>query len=486
MIEFADLFRYNELFNDTLIETPGEYTIYLPVGSYLCLLAGGGGAGGQSGGGAGGAGGTSVLTKTKFNVKTRTKATLYVGAGGQIGSAGNGGANGTNGGRAGKGTDGGNTGVRGGGGGYPTYIKLDDSRYWVSQGGGGGGAGGNNGLYGRYQGGGGAGGGGGYYHFDGNSIINVPGQIGVGGWGGYYGGNAGPGKAGSTIYGTYLKSGNGGNGNGYAGGAGQSGSGASGGPGGGGSGNHSSAMGGGGGGGAPGVGGHGGAGGSGNNGGSSGSNHATTSKISYDYRGKQTTLGRGGATGVNGGNGWLYIFKYEAVTFSADNGGVTESVTETIDCGNLGTTGTVEVETQLYAWIGGLLNTLSPTPNVGDRAYNIDGTITDRTAQSCDGTNIVFAQDDSGGTISGTRSADADSVVLVEKEGLIPATIDYYEDNRFISESNRPSGKQLYPVEGTNEDQGLLTDTEMTNVDNGTISDYWYKGYNDDNGEIDG
>lgn len=182
----------------------------------------------------------------------------------------------------------------------------------------------------------------------------------------------------------------------------------------------------------------------------------------------------------------LYITKFEPVTFSADNGSVTESVTETIDCGNLGTPGTVEVETQLYAWVGGLLNTLSPTPNVGDRAYNIDGTITDRTVQSCDGTNIVFVQDGSGGTISGTRSADADSVVLVEKEGLIPATIDYYEDNRFISESNRPSGRQLYPVEGTNEDQGLLTDSEITNVDNGVISDYWYNGYNDDNGEIDG
>lgn len=329
-----------------LYENPGTYTVPLSPGKYAVLMRGGGGAGGTKGGGPGtpgngGAGGTSELVYTIVILTESANATIYVGAGGKTkANGGNGGNGGTVGSRYEGGITGGDgTNGCGGGGGYPTYIKIG-SAYYYATGGGGGGGGGGGARSGRYSGGAGGGGGGGFYRLDTTTgqIISVPGQPGAAGGRGYdYGVMAADGIAGNTTDFPTLSSGAGGNGNAddvRYGGAAASGGGASGGGGGNSSGNEGDAFGGGGGGGAGGsLDAGGGAGGQGRNKGGNGSNYHTTPTASTNYLGTTSNLGSGGGMNQNGYGGWLYIKRLTALEW--DLGLVTENTTETEDCGSV-------------------------------------------------------------------------------------------------------------------------------------------------------
>lgn len=247
---------YRLRWKDVFLNTPQDTTVRLPDGYYTIVIRGAGGAGGTQGsangstGGVGGCGGKGKIFSTTFFLQNTVYARAYVGAGGKTRpNGGNGGAGGTRGGRYDHGATGGDgTNACGGGGGFPSFLKIDSTLYFALGGGGGGGGGCGSGS-GRYSGGAGGGGGGGYYRLLSDTTIQaVNGQPGAGGGSGYdHPGWAG--IAGNTTDFPQITSGYGGTSN-YAGGGGASGGGASGGGGGYGSGNHSSAHGAGGGGGA--------------------------------------------------------------------------------------------------------------------------------------------------------------------------------------------------------------------------------------------
>ena len=322
---------YKEFSYSRLFETAGTYRLLLSPGTYVVLMSGGGGAGGSIGknlglaGGDGGAGGKGDRVVQNITVSESVLATVYVGAGGLTkANGGNGGNGGTSGSRNGGGITGGDSvNSCGGGGGYPTYIRLGTGQIIYANGGGGGGGGGC-GASGttRYSSPGGGGGGGGFYRINPTTwqIESVPGKPGGG-------------------------AGAGGNGNRTGGAAGAVGGGASGGGGGASSGNSSAAYGGGGGGGAGGTPDAGGGTGGGN--GNDAYNPHSTPTTAYDYNNNQTNLGRGGQgqtssqEATNGYNGWFYILKFQNGR-TVDLGGITDVVTETIDCGL--TTAAVETE----------------------------------------------------------------------------------------------------------------------------------------------
>lgn len=353
---------------DLLITVAGRTDVKLRPGKYVITMCGGGGAGGtrsMNSAGNGGAGARGDIQSATITITDTVVATVYVGAGGRTY------ANGGNGGRSddspaptGK-YRGNNIGGFGGGGGYPTYIKIGN-RYYFANGGGGGGGGGAPAYGGRYSAAGSGGGGGGYYRLDSTTgqIISVPGQLGARG-GGADDGAAAQGVAGNTTDFPGLASGRGGTGGYYKytrgpGGAGANGGGASGGGGGGGAGNHSSSHGGGGGGGAggsPDAGGGAAGYGAGYGWGpaTNAANHHTTPTPAVDYLGQPVTAGWGiGGYGQtadiaagNGADGWFYLTRVAAVAKEdfgfinetadeyRDYGNITDPVTETIDYGYL-------------------------------------------------------------------------------------------------------------------------------------------------------
>lgn len=347
---------YKEFSYSRLFETAGTYRLLLSPGTYVVLMSGGGGAGGSIGknlglaGGDGGAGGKGDRVVQNITVSESVLATVYVGAGGLTkANGGNGGNGGTSGSRNGGGITGGDSvNSCGGGGGYPTYIRLGTGQIIYANGGGGGGGGGC-GASGttRYSSPGGGGGGGGFYRINPTTlqIESVPGKPGGGaGAGNDNAGNPVAGQAGNADF-PDVYSGAGGNGNRTGGAAGAVGGGASGGGGGASSGNSSAAYGGGGGGGAGGTPDAGGGTGGGN--GNDAYNPHSTPTIAYDYNNNQTNLGCGGQgqtssqEATNGYNGWFYILKFQNGR-TVDLGGITDVVTETIDCGL--TTAAVETE----------------------------------------------------------------------------------------------------------------------------------------------
>lgn len=299
---------------DLLITVAGRTDVKLRPGKYVITMCGGGGAGGtrsMNSAGNGGAGARGDIQSATITITDTVVATVYVGAGGRTY------ANGGNGGRSddspaptGK-YRGNNIGGFGGGGGYPTYIKIGN-RYYFANGGADDGA--------AAQG------------VAGNTT-DFPGLAsGRGGTGGYYKYTRGPGGAGAN------------------------GGGASGGGGGGGAGNHSSSHGGGGGGGAggsPDAGG--GAAGYGWGPATNAANHHTTPTPAVDYLGQPVTAGWGiGGYGQtadiaagNGADGWFYLTRVAAVAKEdfgfinetadeyRDYGNITDPVTETIDYGYL-------------------------------------------------------------------------------------------------------------------------------------------------------
>lgn len=213
------LLQEQRRFTTQIWDVAGEYDLYLPQGTYLIEMTGGGGAGGNHssrhasvgtrayGSGWGGSGGNGrsgflYLTLQYPNLKP---IKLTVGAGGTLN--GNGGAGGTQ----GIGGDSwGSPGGAGGGGGHITMITYPDellrgfnapifnsgsdirvpthgdvktlhtnfgglvgpNAFYVNGGGGGGGGGGAR-LFGRYCTGSGGGGGGGYYELEQGTIETI-------------------------------------------------------------------------------------------------------------------------------------------------------------------------------------------------------------------------------------------------------------------------------------------------------------------------
>lgn len=313
MLLVRKLYLQDQLrFTEQVWETAGAYTVILPQGAYEVRLCGGGGAGGANGGGRtgeGGAGGAgapgSRITET-FTLSVPTTITLTVGAGG-LHEGGNGGVGGS------PGRYTGGAGGRGGGGGHASFVRVNGV-YYIANGGGGGGGGGGGNTGGRYTTGAGGGGGGGVY------IMNANGSTTT------YNGQAGA-SAGYDIFSDGVNGANGygpsayvagGGGNGYKGAAsvGGSGLGASGGSGGAGKDNDSDGW------RRPGGAGGGGCGGTTTAGGGGGglapgdaydspggnaTNAYTTPRESYNYKGEASSLGKGGAAGQAGNNGWVYI-----------------------------------------------------------------------------------------------------------------------------------------------------------------------------------
>ena len=292
-----------------------DETITLPFGTYQFVLRGAGGAGGTNGtnGGLGGAGGKGEITSFNLTCNEATVVNINVGAGGlTYVNGGNGGYSDDTPASSSHGLN--NLGGFGGGGGYPSYVKVGDT-YYVANGGGGGGGGGASANYGRYGLGASGGGGGGYYRLDTSTglIESVAGKLGARGGGqddGYTRGM--PGVDGNTTDFPNITSGRGGRGDAsglY--GAGATGGGASGGGGCAGNGNHSSAYGGGAGGGAGGsedAGG--GAGGNGYANGVAGSNHHTTptdTLAENQTYGINANYGIGGTNNVNGAQGCILV-----------------------------------------------------------------------------------------------------------------------------------------------------------------------------------
>lgn len=304
-------------FTDRVWKTAGDYSVYLPQGTYEYKVHGAGGSGGDDGGtvtysgGSGGAGGVGALATGSFVVTKPSYVFLHVGEKGLTK------ANGGNGGDGGYSAEN-NGGGAGGGGGKPSYIKVG-TEVIFALGGAGGGGGGGGAISGRYREAGGGGGGGGWYRFDVNTltVISVPGASG-GASGGDNDGEGKIGGAGNTVWFPMCYSGHGGGGGDSdggrtKGGAGNNGGGAGGGGGGAGSGNHSSAHSGAGGGGA---GGDYDAGGGKYGEGSKITDYITDAFIAHtiptsttDNEGNVQTSGWGvgGTPNTNGSDGWIYL-----------------------------------------------------------------------------------------------------------------------------------------------------------------------------------
>lgn len=343
---------YKEWTWSRLYEEPGTYEIALTPGVYTVMMRGAGGAGGNNGDGntgtygKGGAGGTAELVQETFTLSRAVVATVYVGAGGLTKSNG---GNGGDRGEPGWMSTGRYWGGAGGGGGFPTYLKIF-TRYILSAGGGGGGGGGGAGerSTSSHNSSAGGGGGGGYYRLERGVVTSVPGKKGATGAprsGSEYDGANG--TAGNTQDFPSLYSGAGGIGHGSISGSkgnGASGGGASGASGGSytlGSGYTSgtSGAGGGGAGGSTDAGGGTGGpaltGGQSDSRGSNASNPHTTPTLSTNYLGENSNLGRGGNPNENGYGGWLYITLVNTIPAPAiwDLGNINSSVVETTDCG---------------------------------------------------------------------------------------------------------------------------------------------------------
>lgn len=164
----------SQKFSDTLYSVPGTYSMLLLPGSYQFICRGAGGAGGDdlqtyvSGNG-----GKGDLVVHTVHLLEPTEVTIYVGEGGLPLAAGG------NGGERGDPTDATVPAANGGGGGYPSYIKVGNTFYGANGGGGGGGHGGGDGNPSRYSDGGSGGGGGGFYRLNSDgTITSVPGQKG--------------------------------------------------------------------------------------------------------------------------------------------------------------------------------------------------------------------------------------------------------------------------------------------------------------------
>lgn len=161
-------------FSKALYTEPGTYSILLTPGDYQFVVRGAGGAGGDyvqtynSG-----AGGKGDLQEYTVHLYEPTIVTVYVGSGGlPLAEGGNGGEKGDY-------TDATNQPEDGGGGGYPSYIKVGNTVYGANGGGGGGGFGGSDNNSSRYSDGGSGGGGGGFYRLNSDgTITSVPGQKG--------------------------------------------------------------------------------------------------------------------------------------------------------------------------------------------------------------------------------------------------------------------------------------------------------------------
>lgn len=174
------LLFYQNLFPKTFTAV-GTHSVVLVPGTYKFTLRGAGGGGGQGGYGAnnalwgeGGAGGKGELKTYTVTITQATVATVYIGEGGKTYAAGG------NGGAGGPHTDAPIDPGAGGGGGYPTFIKIGNTVYGALGGGGGGGAGGSDTSSTRYSDGGSGGGGGGFYRLSSNgTITSVPGQQGA-------------------------------------------------------------------------------------------------------------------------------------------------------------------------------------------------------------------------------------------------------------------------------------------------------------------
>lgn len=164
----------SQKFSDTLYSVPGTYSMLLLPGNYQFICRGAGGAGGDyvqtynSG-----AGGKGDLVVHNVLLVEPTEVTIYVGSGGlPLAEGGNGGEKGDH-------TDATNQPEDGGGGGYPSYIKVGNTVYGANGGGGGGGFGGSDNSSTRYSDGGSGGGGGGFYRLNSDgTITSVPGQKG--------------------------------------------------------------------------------------------------------------------------------------------------------------------------------------------------------------------------------------------------------------------------------------------------------------------
>ena len=201
--------------------TSGSGSIVLPQGRYTAVIRGGGGAGGGGTSapdvaipGKSGRGGQGKITSVNFILSETTALDYYVGAGGNING---------NGGLGGIASDGSTRSCQGGGGGYPSYIFINNTYYHANGGGGGGGSGVGHALFV----GTGGGGGGGYYRFENGSIVSVSGANGGNGAAGA-GGNGNTQdfptlfgqRGGGFTWGSWNAGGPGGTGGGAGGGAG--------------------------------------------------------------------------------------------------------------------------------------------------------------------------------------------------------------------------------------------------------------------------